>query len=195
MGENDTEMASGAQMRSMKENMKKANSKQQELEAKFNNVEGVYSNKVKQMQDDLLAVRDVIIKHLSYENRSLRDRISTLEMRVTQIERTLNNNSQNSRKNNLEFAGIPISVPHTNLEDTVVNILNNLPEPVVCSTDDFEAVHLISRKSNATKIKTKSRKLTENIKKAKKSFNKIKMKILVSIKIPKFMLMKICAPI
>ena len=93
------------------------------------------------MQEDILAVREVVIKNLSYENRSLRDRISTLEMRVIQIERTINKNSQNSRKNNMEIVGIPKEILHAKLEETVINLFNHLPEPVACTLEDIETVH------------------------------------------------------
>ena len=104
-------MGDSAQLRAVKERVKKTEAKQEELETKIN-------NNVVNIYEDISAVREVIIKNLKYENRSLRARLSTLEMRVAQIERTVNNNNQNSRKNNIEISGIPISVPHTDLENS-----------------------------------------------------------------------------
>ena len=62
---------------------KKSESKQNDLDDKVK----FHINKVEQMQEDILAVREVIIQNLSYVNRTLRQRISTLEMRVIQIEK------------------------------------------------------------------------------------------------------------
>ena len=103
----------------------------------------------------------------------MKDRIATLENRVIDIERTLNMNNQNSRKNNIEVDGIPKEINHHLLEDTVVNIFNSLPEPLQCSKNDFEAVHRMSPRTDTVIVKAKSRKTIEKINKQKKLFKKI----------------------
>ena len=173
MGDSDTEMASGAQLRSLKESIKKSNVTVENNYSKLDRKIKTNSSRTIEIQNDILAIREAVIKHLSYENKSLTDRINNLEKRIIGIERSMNNNSQNSRKNNLEIEGIPSSVNHDSLEETVVNIFNKLPEPINCTKDDFEAVHRISARSNTTIVKAKSRKLIEKVNKSKTSFRDI----------------------
>ena len=78
------------------------------------------------------------------ENNNLRSRIRRLEDRIVNVERTINLNQQNSRKNNLEFNGIPEDINQDDLKTTVVKIINALEIP--CVDDDIEACHRLSSK-------------------------------------------------
>ena len=84
-------------------------------------------------------------------------------MRVIKIKRTININAQNSRKSNMEIAGIPKEILQMKLEEAVINLFNNLPEPVAYTTDDIEAVHRIAMNSDMTIVKVKSLKLVKKV--------------------------------
>lgn len=106
-------------------------------------------------------------------------RINVLERRMVALERTVTNNGQYSRKNNVEIDGIPPEIPHDKLQQTVVQLVNSLPgvqpsdQPIAISTNDVEAAHRISRNSDCTIVKFKSRKTVEKVKKRRKGFKDV----------------------
>ena len=71
---------------------------------------------IDRLKDDILEVRNVIIKRLAEENRNLRGRVSLLEEKILEDERRTNLMDQHSRKVNLEIDGIPESVQHEGLK-------------------------------------------------------------------------------
>ena len=95
MGDN-SEMASGAQLRSIKDNIKKNDEKidrnnnevKEDLRLKFDSINMTTID----IQNDILAVREVIIRNLNYQNKCLTSRIGNLERRVIEIEKVLNSN-------------------------------------------------------------------------------------------------------
>ena len=89
-----------------------ADSKKDNDEIKANN-----NANTKLIQEDVLEIRNVIIDRLKIDNRNLRERVRTLESRLVKVERTINLNNQNARKNNVEFNGIPDSIHQTKLKE------------------------------------------------------------------------------
>ena len=115
-----------------------------------------------QIQNDILQIRDVVIKKLLEENRVLRNRVKSLESRVVKVERSMNLFQQNSRKNNLEFDGIPDSVTQEKLVPLITKMVNALD--IKCTEDDIEVAHrLKSKKSPKTTIIRAKRNLLEKI--------------------------------
>ena len=83
-------------------------------------------------QQDILSIRDVIIKQLQDENAALKDKVSKMEARIEEhegrssklTEDVLMNtkhifaNDQYMRQNNIEIDGIPDSIDDATLEKT-----------------------------------------------------------------------------
>ena len=104
-----------------------------------------------EVQNELLNVKNIIIKNLQEENERLRKRVSFLDKKVISLESRHNMLEQYGRRNNLEITGIPDSVPQRDLENKVVDILNAIGVNV--SNDDFEDCHIIGKSRNNSKKK------------------------------------------
>lgn len=66
--------------------------------------------KTQSITNDILNIRETIIQTLIKENRMLKTRVSTLEMRLADCEKQANEVEQNNRKNNVELDGIPANI-------------------------------------------------------------------------------------
>ena len=93
------------------------------------------------LDNELLNLKDVIIKNLQAENQRLRKKVNVLENKILTPEREHNSLEQYGRRNNIEITGIPDSVPDQNLEEKVVDILNEITVNV--SAKDIEACHRV----------------------------------------------------
>ena len=127
-----------------------------------------------QLEEGLLAIREVVNKNLLVQNKKLSQRINTLERRLVDLERVVTRNNQNSRKCNVEISGIPKSVKHDNLRQTVTKIFTKMSDGTACSADDVIACHRLSEKNATTIVKFTSRELVESIMKNKKRLSKMR---------------------
>ena len=100
-------------------------------------------------QNELLNVKNIIIKNLEEENERLRKRVSFLDKKVISFESRQNMLEQYRRRNTLEITGIPDSVSQKDLENKVVDILNAIGVNV--SNDDSEDCHRIGKSQNSSK--------------------------------------------
>ena len=79
---------------------------------------------------------------------------SLLTTKITRLECDLHRMEQYSRRECLEFVGIPAPVKDDELEEKMIEILDSIG--VACINDDIEACHRL--KSNRTIVKFSSRK-------------------------------------
>ena len=94
------------------------------------------------LDNELLNVKNVIIKNLRVENECLRKKVNVLENKVLTLESKHNSLEQYGRRNNIEIRGIPDNVRDQNLEEKVVDISNKISVDV--SPKDIEACHRVS---------------------------------------------------
>ena len=78
------------------------------------------------LDNELLNLKDVIIKNLQVENERIRKKINVLENKILTRESEHNSLEQYGRRSNFGITGIPDSVPNQNLEEKVVDILNEI---------------------------------------------------------------------
>ena len=100
------------------------------------------------LDNELLNLKDVIIKNLQVENECLRKKVNVLENKILTLESEHNSLEQYECRNNIEITGIPDSVPNQNLEEKVVDILNEITVNV--SPKDIEACHRVGVSKNSS---------------------------------------------
>ena len=131
---------------------------------------GEYKLTTTQIQEDLIAIKDTVIKNLLEENQRLRKRVEDLEEKTdrcnedfVEMERHSYDLEQYTRRNNLEISGVPNDVKDSDLEQKCIDILDIVNINV--TSNDIEAVHrLPSRSRNSPKpviIKFVNRKNVE----------------------------------
>ena len=119
-----------------------------------------YKNTVAQLQQDLLAIKDTVIKNLLDENKRLKERVKSLEENydehqdcINDIEKQSQALEQYTHRNNLEISGIPNKISEEALETKCIEIL----EAVDISVDnsEIESCHRLStNRRNKSKPKT-----------------------------------------
>ena len=101
------------------------------------------------IDQELLNIKDVVIKNLQVENQKLRNKINQLENKVISLEANTNSLEQYGRRNNLEISGIPDSISNNELEDKVIEILSKVDVNV--SKNDIEACHRMGKSKKSSK--------------------------------------------
>ena len=101
------------------------------------------------LDNELLNLKDVIIKNLQVENERLRKKVNVRENKFLTLESEHNSLEQYGRRNNIEITRIPDKVPYQNLEEKVVDILNEISVDV--SPKDIEACHRVGVSKNNSK--------------------------------------------
>ena len=109
------------------------------------------------LKDEVINLKDIIIKNLQDENKRLKTKVNVLENKIIDLEIQNNNLDQYSRRNNVEISGIPQSVSDNQLEEKVVDILKAID--VNITTNETEASHRLGKKKKNFIV----RLLTENI--------------------------------
>ena len=59
------------------------------------------------LKDEVINLKDIIIKNLQDENKRLKTKVNALENKIFDLEIQNNNVDQYSRRNNIEISGIP----------------------------------------------------------------------------------------
>ena len=113
------------------------------------NLELKMTSKFDGLDNELLNLKDVIIKNLQVKNERLRITVNVLENKILILESEQNSLEQYGRRNNIEITEIPDSVPNQNLEEKVVNIFNEISVNV--SPKDIEACHRVGVSKNSSK--------------------------------------------
>ena len=90
------------------------------------------------------------------------------------VERTANNNAQYSRKETFEVHGIPLDVPDNSVEDTVLNIMNELKDEATpkYEASEIQACHRLSNKKKVICKMVARKRMREVITSRKKLKNK-----------------------
>ena len=94
---------------------------------------------INSLKDEIINLKDIVIKNLQDENTRLKVKCAKLENRVNILESNHNDLAQYGRCNNVVFSGIPENVPDNNLESTVISVL--LEIDVQVESRDIEACH------------------------------------------------------
>ena len=121
------------------------------------------------LKDDLINLKDRIIKNLQYENKCLKTKVTVLENKITHLE-IQNNVDQYIRRNNVEISGIPQSVSDNQQEEKVVDILKAIN--VNITSNEIEACHRLMKKKKNVIFRVINRKHCLRNKKKLKSIDK-----------------------
>ena len=111
---------------------------QNELSSQISNL----TNEVRSTLDEVINLKDVIIKRLQEENDLLWARCSKLENKVIDLELSINHIEQYGRRNNIVISGIPDDINDNNLESTVIKLMKDVD--VYIDRGDIEACHKLA---------------------------------------------------
>ena len=92
-------------------------------------------------------IRNLVVSALRRDNCELNKRVKTLEERVIQLEKQVNNVESNNRKSNIEVAGIPEKIADRELRRIVANLFNHVADSEI-RVEDIECAHRIFSKSS-----------------------------------------------
>lgn len=95
------------------------------------------------LDNEILNIKNIVIKELQHENQRLRNKVNDLQKRLYSAEVNINALEQYGRRNNVEIQGIPESVEPQELEETVIEVLNKIDLNV--SSNDIEACHRVGK--------------------------------------------------
>ena len=104
-------------------NKKKSAEMSQDL---VNKLEKSIVQSINNLNDEIINLKDMIIKNLQDENTRLKEKREKLENRAVILESNHNDLAQYGRWNNVVFSGIPQNVPDKNLESTVILVLSDI---------------------------------------------------------------------
>ena len=96
------------------------------------------------LKDEVINLKDIIIKNLQDESKRLKTKVNVLENNIIDLEIQNNNVDQYSRRNNVEISGIPQSVSDNQLEKNVVDTLKAIN--VNITTNEMEACRRLGKK-------------------------------------------------
>ena len=98
---------------------------------------------INSLKDEIINLKDIVIKNLQDENARLKRKSEKLENKVAILESNHNDLPKYGRRNNANFSGIPENVPDNNLESTVISVLSDIDIQV--EPRDIEACHRIGK--------------------------------------------------
>ena len=103
---------------------------------------------VNSLKDEIINLKDIVIKNLHDENARLRVKYEKLESRVAILESNHKDLAQYVRRNNVVFSGIPENPSDNELEGTVISVLSDID--IEGEPRDIEACHRISKPTSKT---------------------------------------------
>ena len=106
-------------------------------------------NNINSLKDEIISLKDTVIKKLQEENERLRVKCQQLENKVAFIESSHDALEQYGRRSNLVISGIPDSVQDSELESTVTSILSDIDVNV--ESREVEDCHRIGKSNNGSK--------------------------------------------
>ena len=133
-------------------------------------------NKLKSSNDEVLQeIRklNIIFQKLESDISITKNTNSLLLKRVVELERECWENAQYSRRECLELVGIPASVSHDTLENTVLNIFDEMGCQI--QKENIEACHRISKHNDRTIMKFARRKDCQQVLSVKRDLKKLSL--------------------
>ena len=97
--------------------------------------------RINELKDEVLNLKDIVIKNLQEDNARLHAKCNYLEKTVVSLETKLTHLDQYGRQNNLVLSGIPDTAEDKDLESTVSSILSDID--VTVGPQDVKACHRI----------------------------------------------------
>ena len=110
------------------------------------------------LREEIINLKDIVIKRLQEENKKVRKKCSKLENDVISNESAVNALEQYGRRNNIVVSGIPLHVSDRDLKETVISVLFDIEVNV--SPNDVEACHRIG-KTDSNKSKKNNSAFSE----------------------------------
>ena len=110
---------------------------QSDLSEKITNL----TTEVRSTKDEVINLKDVIIKRLQDENELLRKKSNKLENKVVSLESSINQVKQYGRRNNIVISGIPDGISDNDLGSTVFDIMKDVDVDI--NSSDIKACHRI----------------------------------------------------
>ena len=95
------------------------------------------------LKEEIINLKDIVIKRLQEKNKKLREKCSKLENDIVSNESLVNALEQYGRRNNIVVSGISGHVSKRDLEETVISVLSDIEVNV--SANDVEACHRIGK--------------------------------------------------
>ena len=103
---------------------------------------------INSLKDEIINLKEVVIKNLQDENTRLKVKCAKLENRAAILGSNHNDLAQYGRRHNEVSSGISENVPDNNLESTVISALSDIDVQV--ESKDIEACHRIGKPSFKT---------------------------------------------
>ena len=107
------------------------------------NIISSITNSINGLSDEILNLKNIVIKRLQEENEKLHDKYNKLGKRVLFLEKDINSLNQYGRRNNIVFTGIPDILQDDELEEAVKSILSDID--VNLDVDDIEDCHRVGK--------------------------------------------------
>ena len=99
------------------------------------------------LKEEIINLKDIVIKRLQEENKKVWEECSKLENDVISNESTVKALEQYGSRNNIVVSGIPTHVSDRYFGETVISVLSDIEVNV--SPNDVEACHRIGKPDNS----------------------------------------------
>ena len=83
-------------------------------------------NIIDSLKDEISNLKDAVIKRLREENLNLQQKWNKLVAKIVKFETEQNSLAQSGRRSNIVFSGIPESLDHNNLDNTVISMMSDI---------------------------------------------------------------------
>ena len=115
------------------------------------NIISSITNSINGLSDEILNLKNIVIKRSQEENEKLHDKYKKLGKRVIFLEKDINFHSQHGWRNNIVFTVMPDILQDDELEEGVKSILSDID--VNLDMDDVEDWHRVGKSDSKTKSK------------------------------------------
>ena len=115
------------------------------------NIISSITNSINGLSDEILNLKNIVIKRSQEENEKLHDKYKKLGKRVIFLEKDINFLSQHGWRNNIVFTVMPDILQDDELEEGVKSILSDID--VNLDMDDVEDWHRVGKSDSKTKSK------------------------------------------
>ena len=110
------------------------------------------------LKDEVINLKDIIIKNLQDENYCLKTKVNVLENKIIDLVIQNNNIEQYSRINNIEISGIPQAVSDNQLEEIVVVVDILKARDANITSNEIEVCHRLGKKKKNVIVRVINRK-------------------------------------
>ena len=157
------------------------NNQEDQIKSMENNI----VNCINSLEDEIINLKEIVIRNLQYENGKLRHRCQRLEKVCSKYKSDHNALAQFDRQNNVVLSGIPGSISEDVLEESVIPVFADID--MFVESHDTEVWHMFGKPDRQKSRKTIVRFVN------RKSFKIVNQKKLGSIDCSKHNLPKIFA--